>query len=123
MLISGFLRIVNPAGFASAADASSASPRNAPPMPRERAPGLPKLNWSPQSDSMSVFCAASGSATSEQTIAAKTNLRIEILRFGTDRKDSRGKVVSGQEAVFSPPGRTPDHWPLTPDHWPLTTGH
>src|SRR5437660_10715414 len=74
-------------------------------MPRERAPGLPKLNWSPESDSMSVFCAASGSATSEQTIAAKSNLRIETLRIGTDWKDSRrlsGKwqwpVVSGQGA-------------------------
>src|SRR6185436_18759153 len=61
---SGLRRMVSPAGFASAAEASSARPRNAPPMPRERAPGLPKLNWRPERDSMSVFCAAAGRAAS-----------------------------------------------------------
>src|ERR1043165_1782019 len=62
METSGLRRMVSPAGFASAAEASSARPRNAPPMPRERAPGLPKLNCRPERDSMSVFWAKTGRA-------------------------------------------------------------
>src|ERR1041384_1913881 len=67
--------MVRPAGFASAAQASSASPRNAPPIPRERAPGLPELNCRPESDSMSTFSAVADTETSATT-TTNANLRI-----------------------------------------------
>ena len=47
--------------------------RIAPPRPSDRARGLPKLNGIPESDSMSVFCAAAGSATKAMM---KMNLRM-----------------------------------------------
>src|ERR1700760_3999176 len=105
MVISGFRRIVSPAGLASAAEASSASPRNAPPIPSERAPGLPKLNCRPESDSMSVFWAASGSAASVQTAATKRNLRIDILRDWIGRRITDGQKTGAAEGESPRPVR------------------
>src|SRR5579859_4586399 len=88
METSGLRRMVSPAGFASAAEASSARPRKAPPMPSDRAPGLPKLNCNPESDSMSVFCAASGAAVNMAMATTRTELRMLPPTDGVRKKNS-----------------------------------
>src|SRR5207302_4852196 len=83
------------------ADASSARPRNAPPIPSDRAPGLPKLKVKPESDSMSVFCAAAGNVIAALRARNRQNLRMLKNSSWRHPERSEGSRMQRSERSFA----------------------